>query len=228
MNQAGIDLLREYEGWRSHAYLDIVGVPTIGFGFTDGVKMGDFMTPADGEVRLKQEVAKYQKAVARACNVEPSDNQLAAMTCFSFNIGVAGFVKSTVLKAHNRGDDQSAARAFGLWDKAGGKVVVGLTRRRAAEAALYLKPAPSTPVEMPQRVEPERPITRSPMQLAGTGTAVASAMSVGAQVAGDVSSIRDSLGNWLPTIIMIAALVGVALGAYVVWQRWRQRHLGWS
>ena len=98
--------------------------------------------------------------------------------------------RSSVIKAHRRGDYQAAARAFGLWTKAGGKVWPGLTRRRAAEAALYLEPMPddvSDPVEgpaqaMPQVVEPERPMAASTINRAGVvagGTAAVATVEIG-------------------------------------------------
>ena len=94
------------------------------------------------EARLITELLGYEQAVLSGCTLEPNQNQLDAMCSLAWNIGIAGLLRSTVLKCHNRGDAQSASRAFGLWNKAGGREWAGLTRRRAAEAALYLEPAP--------------------------------------------------------------------------------------
>lgn len=138
MNQAGIDLLKDFEGFRDHAYLDFVGVPTIGYGFTKGVKLGDVMTAEQGEQRLQQEVSSFEAGVIAACENEPSENQLAAMTCLAYNIGLRAFEGSTVLRNHNRGDTLMAANAFRMWCRAGGKVLTGLVNRREAERALYL------------------------------------------------------------------------------------------
>lgn len=136
MNQAGIDLLKNYEGFRSNAYLDIVGVPTIGYGFTQGVKLGDHMTEAEGEFRLKEELAKFGAGLG----VDGTQNQVAAMTCLAYNIGLGNFAKSSVKRLHLAKDFPAAADAFRMWDRAGGKVVYGLVRRRESERELYLLP----------------------------------------------------------------------------------------
>jgi lysozyme len=227
MNAAGMKLLKEFEGFETDAYQDIVGVWTIGYGFTDNVRPGDKITRAAADKYLLKELKSYERAVKSACTLAPNENQLAAMTCLAWNIGKAGFKGSTVVKAHNRGDFTETARAFGLWKKAGGKVVKGLVRRRAAEAALYLTPVKDVePESMPQAVEEERPMTQSKLVTGGTITAGVSGLSVAAQVAGDVGSIRDSFGPWLPYILMIAAVIGVGAGLFIVWERFQQRKRG--
>ena len=134
MNAAGFQLLKDYEGFRSDAYLDIVGVPTIGYGFTKGVKLGDHMTVAEADARLADEVAKFEAGLG----LDGTENQLSAMTSLAYNIGLGNFQGSTVKNRHICGDFQGAADAFRLWDKAGGRIVPGLVRRREAERALYL------------------------------------------------------------------------------------------
>lgn len=225
MNATGIALLKEFEGFRGVAYLDIVGVWTIGYGFTGGVKPGDKMTRVEADIRLLDELVSYESAVLRACTVQPNDNQLAALTCFAFNVGRKGMAKSSVIKAHNRGDFESAARAFGLWNKAGGRVIAGLVRRRAAEASLYLTPMQGR-LEMPQAVDAEKPMTQSKVAVGGTVTAAVSGLSVAAQVAGDVSSVRDSLGPMLPYAVLAAAVIGVGIGLLLVWDRVMTRRKG--
>jgi GH24 family phage-related lysozyme (muramidase) len=138
----GRALIKQFEGFRADAYQDVVGVWTIGYGFTRGVQPGQHMTAQQAEARLITELLGYEQAVLGGCTREPNQNQMDAMCSLAWNIGVGGFLRSTVLKAHNRGDAQSASRAFGLWNKAGGREWAGLTRRRAAEAALYLEPVP--------------------------------------------------------------------------------------
>lgn len=142
MNQAGIDLLKHFEGFSGVAYPDPAtgGDPwTIGYGFTKGVKPGDVITLADAEDRLKVEMAEFEGGVLTCCNRLPSPNQLAAMTSLVYNIGLANFRSSTVLRRHNAGENFAAAGAFLLWNKAAGKVMQGLINRREAERALYLK-----------------------------------------------------------------------------------------
>ena len=226
----GIALITEFEGFREKAYQDVVGIWTIGYGFTLGVQPGDTITKAQAKARLARELDGYEAAVTRACTNEPNQNEFDALVCFAFNVGAAGMAKSSVIKAHNRGDHQAAARAFSLWNKAGGKVWPGLTRRRAAEAALYLTPMPddvSDPVEgpaldMPQRVDSESSLSRSPI-VAGSG--IAAGATAAAEVARSVSDVREALGDWLPWV-----LVAIAVGAagWAIWSRMQQRRGGWA
>lgn len=172
-------------------------------------------------------------AVWQACTNEPNQNEFDAMTSLCYNIGTAGFKRSTVLKAHNRGDHQAAARAFGLWNKSGGKVYAGLTKRRAEESALYLTPTPdgvSDPItpEMPQSIDPESRMTESPINRAGVvagGTAAAATVAETARTVADVKYSTQALGDWLVPILLI---VVVALCGYVVWTRVKQRREGWA
>ena len=232
----GIALITEFEGFRSTAYQDVVGVWTIGYGFTKGVQLGDTMTKAQAKARLAAELGEYEEGVLSACTNPPNQNEFDALVCFAFNVGVGGMSKSSVIKAHNRGDHQAAARAFSLWVKAGGKVWPGLTRRRAAEAALYLTPMPddvSDPAEgpaldMPQAVDAEKPMSRSTIATAGTATAAVSTVSVVAQVSQEVRTIKDSIGDILPWVILAAAVVAAGLGAFAVYERIRQRRGGWA
>lgn len=137
ISKKGIELIKRFEGCKLEAYKDIVGVWTIGFGFTKGVKAGDKMTMAECEHRLEDELREYEAAVLRACRVPPTQNQFDALVCFAWNVGTTGMAGSSVIKHHNNKDILNAMKAFALWNKAGGKVVQGLVNRRAAEAALY-------------------------------------------------------------------------------------------
>ena len=226
--------LKRLEGFRAKAYIPVPGDRvTIGYGFTDGVKMGDIMTREEADARLIEELRPYEMAVWQACTNEPNQNQFDAMTSLCYNIGTAGFRRSTVLKAHNRGDHQAAARAFGLWNKSGGKVYAGLTRRRAEESALYLTPEPddvSAPIApaMPQRIDPESTMTESPINRAGVvagGTAAVATVAETARTVADVKYSTQALGDWLVPVLLI---VVVALCGFMVWQRIRQRREGWA
>lgn len=127
---------------------------TIGYGFTEGVREGDRMTRAQADSRLTRELRPRAEGVLAACTVPPNENQLAAMVVLTWNIGLGwkgtikpkgakdGFRQSSVLRCHNRGDFAGASRAFRLWNMAQGEVSDGLDARRAAEAALYLRPVP--------------------------------------------------------------------------------------
>ena len=226
--------LKRLEGFRAKAYIPVPGdVPTIGYGFTHGVKMGDVMTRAEADARLIEELRPYEMAVWQGCTNEPNQNEFDAMTLLCFNIGPGGFKRSTVLKAHNRGDHQAAARAFGLWNKSGGKVYAGLTKRRAEESALYLTHMPddvSDPItpEMPQRIDPESSMVESPINRSAVvagGTAAVATVAETARTVADVKYSTQALGDWLVPVLLIAV---VALCGYVVWTRVKQRREGWA
>ena len=234
LSKQGLALIKEFEGFRARAYVPVPNDKiTIGYGFTHGVKMGDVMTRAEADARLIEELRPYETAVWQACTNKPNQNEFDAMTSLCYNIGTAGFSRSTVLKAHNRGDHQAAARAFALWNKSSGKVYAGLTRRRAKEAALYLTPMPddvSDPItpEMPQRIDPESRMAESPINRAGVvagGTAAVATVAETARTVADVKYSTQALGDWLVPVLLI---VVVALCGYVVWTRVKQRREGWA
>ena len=238
----GRALIKQFEGFRADAYQDVVGVWTIGYGFTRGVQPGQHMTVQQAEARLITELLGYEQAVLGGCALEPNQNQLDAMCSLAWNIGIAGFLRSTVLKCHNRADFQSASRAFGLWNKAGGREWAGLTRRRAAEAALYLEPVPGMvqrivegsipsaqagevppPAQaMPQQIDPESSMAGSAINRAAT-VAGTTAATVGA-----VSQIKTSVGELQSWIVPMLCIAVVALAGYIVWQRVSQRRKGWA
>jgi len=221
----GKQKLKGLEGFRGVAYQDIVGVWTLGYGFTHGINPGDVISVAEADARLDAELIPYEDAVS---SVGPAtQNQFDAMVLLAWNIGITAFLNSSVAKAHRKADYQSAARAFGLWVKAGGKVINGLVRRRAEEAALYMTPEPHAGIEeMPQAVDAPKPLTSSSIITAGTATAAVSALSVMSQAAQQIREIKDSLGDMLPAVIMITAVAGVFFGAWVIWERVKQRRDG--
>lgn len=139
LSTAGRNVLKRLEALRLSAYQDAVGVWTIGYGHTVGVQPGDTLPDPDvADTLLSTDVSEFESAVNSAVK-NCTQLQFDAMVLLSYNIGIAGFLRSTVLKAHNRGDYQSAARAFGLWNQAVGKILPGLVKRRAEEAAMYLQ-----------------------------------------------------------------------------------------
>jgi lysozyme len=140
INEAGLKLIESFEGLRLKAYNDGVGVMTIGYGHTDGVKRGDVITKAQAEEYLKEDLADAIHGVEKAVKVDLSDNEFAACVSLAFNIGTGGFAKSSVCRLVNRQKYDEAADAFLLWNKGGGKVMPGLTRRRQAERKLFLTP----------------------------------------------------------------------------------------
>ena len=141
VNEATTDLIKHNEGCRLEAYQDSVGVWTIGYGHTGSdVTEGLSVTQDEAEALLRQDLEKFQDGVDATIGADTSDNQYGAMVSLAFNIGLGNFRGSSVLRNHNAGDHQAAADAFLLWNKAGGRVLPGLDRRRREERALYLTP----------------------------------------------------------------------------------------
>lgn len=140
INEAGLALIRQFEGCRLKAYTCPAGVWTIGYGWTHGVKPGDHWTQEQAEKMLIQGLDQYENAVQSAIGMNKTTiNQFSAFVSICYNIGVGNFVKSSMLRHHKTGDYAKAANAFLLWNKAGGKVLNGLIKRRQAERALYLE-----------------------------------------------------------------------------------------
>ena len=131
--------IAKWEGCKLSAYRDVVGIPTIGYGRTTNVNMGDVCTQEQADAWLAEEVEQFKRGVRGAVLVPLNDNQLAACTSLAYNIGLAAFRGSTLLRKLNDGDYQGAADQFLVWNKAGGRVVQGLVNRRAAERDLFLK-----------------------------------------------------------------------------------------
>lgn len=139
ISQKGLDILKEFEGLRLEAYKCSANVPTIGYGWTQGVKMGDVWTREHAEHMLLEGVKPYEKAVQEAIgDAKTSQNQYDAMVSLCYNIGPANFKKSSVARLHKEGKYNQAAAAFMMWVKAGGKIIGGLIKRRNKEKALYL------------------------------------------------------------------------------------------
>lgn len=140
INQAGLALIKEFEGCRLEAYRCPAGVATIGYGSTQGVKMGMKINQNQAESLLRQDLERFERGIELAVNVPLSDNQFGALVSFAFNVGINAFSRSTLLKVLNQGYYRTAADQFTFWDKADGRVLPGLTRRRQAERTLFLRP----------------------------------------------------------------------------------------
>jgi lysozyme len=146
-NKAGIDLIKSFEGLFLKAYLDPINIPTIGYGtikYPDG-KAVTMKDPAISEAQatqyLEHEVNEKVSNVERMVKVALNDNEFAALVSFSYNVGWQALEKSTLMKLLNAGADRTAvADQFLRWNKAGGKELAGLTRRRQAERSLFLQP----------------------------------------------------------------------------------------
>lgn len=157
VNQATIALVKEFEGLRLDAYKDSVGVWTIGYGTTAmagvGIKpaLGMKITEPEAEMYLRRGLEKFADQIRPAITAPINENEFGAFLSLAYNIGPGAFKKSSALRKFNAGDKAGAADAILLWNKAGGKVLNGLVRRRKAERELFLKApgAPSKPAHKP-------------------------------------------------------------------------------
>lgn len=136
-----VELIKPFEGLRLEAYPDpgTGGDPwTIGYGSTGpGIKKGVKWTLEQAERRLEQDVQKFADGVAAVVKVATNQNQMGAMISLAYNIGLGAFSGSTLLRKLNAGDYNGAKEQFARWNRAGGRVMAGLTRRRSAEAAKF-------------------------------------------------------------------------------------------
>lgn len=125
--------IASHEGFRGNAYDDGVGVQTIGFGTTEGVRSGDKITVERALVRLLADASKFEQAVKRCAPVPMYQHEFDAFVSLTYNIGEVAFCKSTLAKKLNAYDYAGACAEILKWDRAGGRVLPGLTKRRQAE-----------------------------------------------------------------------------------------------
>ena len=258
-----LGILADYEqgpdgGCALVAYRCPAGIWTNGWGETDGVRPGDRCTKEDADRWLLEDLEERVRAIRDLCTVEPSPNELGAFVLLAYNIGLAAFAKSTVLRQHNAGNRQAAARAFSLWNKARNprtgqlEVLNGLTSRRSREAALYLTPEAGLE-RMPQAVAPESSLRSSPIAQGSVVTMAAGVITAGTEVApaleqvgtaasgltaaldpirGALGAIRGAVGSVADFLGLppgaLLALVLVGAGWWSLQQRRRQRSEGWA
>lgn len=182
-----IVLIKSFEGFRAKAYLDTLAKPpvwTIGYGTTAAAGVG--IVPKSGMVITEPEAEWYlQKAVDQfAAKIWPgiqkpiTPQQFGAFVSLAYNIGPGAFLKSSALRQFNAGDNRKAADAMLLWNKAGGKVLKGLVRRREAEKALFLSqaPTPTKTAKAPQTAQ--KPQAQGVSVVVGAGAVGAATVAV--------------------------------------------------
>ena len=133
----GTKLLKYFEGCKLTAYQDSVGVWTIGYGHTKGVYEGMTITQEEAEQMLLTELEEYEGYVEKYVTVPLTQNQFDALVVWVYNLGPTNFRRSTLLKELNSGNYTAAGNEITKWNKAGGKVLAGLVKRREAEAELF-------------------------------------------------------------------------------------------
>ncbi len=145
ISEKGLNLIKKFEGLTLKPYLDVVNVPTIGYGSTY-YENGMLVTLDDDSISEQRatEILKfttdkmYGSFVNKAVKVKLNQNQFDALVSFAYNLGNGNLQQSTLLKKVNNNDFIGASLEFEKWNKAGGKVLSGLTKRRTAEKELFL------------------------------------------------------------------------------------------
>lgn len=163
-SDAGIALIKEFEGFVTLAYQDAVGVWTIGWGHTQGVTEGDRVTEEMATDMLVSDLAWAEAAVNAYVEVPLAQGQFDALVSFTFNLGTSALANSTLRRLLNQEDYVGAAGQFGRWIYAGETVLPGLVKRRAAEQALFSGSVPPvspiiTPLEAITRFQMARGLT---------------------------------------------------------------------
>lgn len=137
ISTAGVDLLTHFEGLRLEAYQDSVGVWTIGYGHTKGVTPSMKITESQANNLLKTELIEYQNYINEMVEVKLSQCQFDALVCWVYNLGPTNLKNSTLLTLLNQGVKFQIPEQIRRWNRAGGKILKGLVRRREAEALMF-------------------------------------------------------------------------------------------
>lgn len=223
ISPAGLELIKQFEGFRAKAYQCQAGVWTIGYGTTKNIQKGDTITEARATALLTHDIIDAEESVTRLVKVPLNQNQFDALVSFVYNCGVGNFGKSTLLKLVNKGDFIGAVGEFPKWNKAAGKPSAGLTRRRQAEAALFMKS--SDVLDMPQEVDiPNKPLVKSrTISNASIATAVGAIGIVTPVIepAGQVAEIMQNNPQGVITMLLIAL---IAFGVIAMYIRYTDRH----
>lgn len=177
-SDSGIAKIKQWEGFRAKAYRDGGGVWTVGYGHTSDsnltVTSTTVVSDAEAERLLRLDLREAEDAVNAYVKVPLNQNQFDALVSFTFNVGGSAFAKSTLLKKLNAGDYDAVPKELARWNKDNGKVVAGLTNRRAAEAGLWATGGFVASADV--QASPKAPIKDAllkPESIGSLGTAVA-------------------------------------------------------
>ena len=196
-------------------------VPTIGWGHTHTVKMGDVITEEKAQELFERDIAWAVAAVNREVNMGLTQNQFDALVSFVFNVGESAFGRSTLLRKLNAGDYEGAAREFPRWNKQAGIVLKGLTRRRAHEMELFLEPdsVEDDSFSFASTVDEAKPLK----SLAQSKETVGGVTALLTGVGGLVGSLTETAQTVLVAGVSVAL---VAFAAMIIWNRLNARAKG--
>jgi lysozyme len=261
LSSEGGALVRSFEGCltatdatktKFRPYVCPAGVLTIAWGHTNDngrkFKAGDVWTKGECDAEFRADMARFEAAVRRRVKVEMTQHQFDALVSFTYNCGEGNLVKSSLLRKVNAGDFEGAAGEFVKWNRGGGRVLNGLTRRRAAEAALFrdgnhqaaraeyheAKAAdPDGDEPMPQGVDvadgSSKPMSQSKIgntQIAMGAAGAAEAASKVKDAVDQTNSVKDGAHDLFGTLMgnpMFWVAIAIIIGAGLAWY-WRREH----
>lgn len=222
INQAGIELIKRWEGCKLKAYKDVAGVWTVGYGLTSRagfieVGANTTVTQAEADWFLEQVVNRFAKDIRPAITQPINDNQFAAFVSLAYNIGVSAFKRSSALRHFNNGDLDKVPDAMRLWKKAGGKVVQGLINRREAEVQLFLTPdaKPASSVASRNRSTPAQSRT------------VQASVVQGASAVGGAVGALNALSGTAQIVALVGCFVIAGLALFIIRERLKAWASGW-
>lgn len=242
MRQLAPGPLQDIKRWEARggipeleAYLDDAGVPTIGFGTTRGVKMGQRITAKQAEEMLLRDVREACNTVDSAVRVTLNDNQFGALVSLVYNIGSAAFRASTLLRKLNNADYDSVPAEMMRWNKITDpvtrrkRVLPGLTNRRAAEIGLWARGSTvageATPVVGPSKSPSS--VARSPEvvgSVVGGGATVATVATLLNDSANQVSAVNDGsdpVRMLILGFVLLSVLIGIGTTVWAIVKRTR-------
>jgi lysozyme len=207
-SQAGIDLIKSFEGYGSQSYDDGGGVWTIGYGHTNNVLPLQKTTPQEAERFLRDDLAEAERAMNKLVKVSISQAQFDALVSLMFNIGADAFASSTLLKRLNTKDYYGAREQFKRWNKDNGKVLNGLSRRRSAEAEMFM-------LSIDKPLIQSKRVVGGAMAVAGgsTGAVVQVLMETLPQVQGAITPLSEYL-EWAKYACLALTIAGGMIAVY--------------
>lgn len=232
ISQRGIDLIKRFEGCKLTAYQDVAGIWTIGYGHTLGVHPAQVITQQQAEQFLVDDIEPVELTIGIAVTAGLSQNQYDALCSFVFNVGGAAFRASTMLKMINSGDYTGAASQFSRWNHANGKVVDGLTARRAAESQLFTTPDVGHNPPETTNVVPDSPPSKAVHTIVGRRTIGILATGGSAAVIQGVQQFKPVLDaaqavlsstatfpEWLKLISVAGVVAAIIFAGFTLWHK---------
>ena len=210
VSEEALALIKRWEGLKLQSYKCVAGVWTVGFGHVATARPGMVISETQATRLLMEDLARFEAAIERLVRVPLSDGQFGALVSWAFNVGEGAAARSSLIRKLNAGEYDAVPGELARWNKVDGKVVPGLSNRRAAEAGLWARGSHVASAS----VNAEAKGGLADAARSGTGRA---ALGVGA--AGVAAQAIEALGAVGPAVGI--ALVVVAAGLFILWRAGR-------